>query len=260
MSQAFDELVRVVKKLRDPNGGCPWDLEQTHATLKPFVIEEAYEVVDAIDLGPAKLKEELGDLLLQVVLHAQIGADNSEFVIDDVVRAITKKLIDRHPHVFGDRKVSGTKEVLSNWEQIKQAERQGKESVIDGVPRSMPALLRAARLGDKAARVGFDWNDASGAKDKVLEELREFFEEEAADASTPRADEELGDLLFALCQWGRKSGKNLEEILSSANDKFTRRFKAMENSATTPLKDLSANELEQLWNLAKVSDESSRKM
>lgn len=246
----FAELLAIVKKLRDPQGGCPWDLEQTHASLKPYVIEEAFEVVDAIDEGPQKLREELGDLLLQVVLHAQIASESHSFAIADVVQGISKKLVDRHPHVFGEKKVSGSGEVLKNWEKIKQEERKGKESVIDGVPRAMPSLLRAVRLGEKAARVGFDWAEANDVVAKVKEEVAEFCEA-SKESSKEHLTEEFGDLLFVLSQWARKLGINAEDALRVTNDKFTKRFKHMEANAGKPLSDLSTQELERLWEQAK---------
>jgi MazG family protein len=257
LPDALLELVRIVAKLRDPNGGCPWDLEQTHDSLTPYVVEEAYEVVDAIKLDRPKLKDELGDLLLQVVLHAQIASEEKTFTLEEVIQGISKKLVYRHPHVFGDTKVTGTNEVLNNWEQLKQKELPKDKSILDGVPRSMPALLRAQRLGDKAARVGFDWKSADDVLPKVAEELREI-----AEATDKKAqDEELGDLLFVLVQWARKSGRTAEEVLSAANDKFTRRFKEMERSFgqrsisqasnENRLSDLSQEELEALWNEAK---------
>jgi MazG family protein len=252
LANSLLELVRIVAKLRDPNGGCPWDLEQTHDSLTPYVVEEAYEVVDAIKLDRPKLKDELGDLLLQVVLHAQIASEEKTFSLQEVIEGISKKLVYRHPHVFGETKVSGTNEVLNNWEQLKQKELPKDKSILDGVPRSMPALLRAQRLGDKAARVGFDWKTADDVLPKVTEELKEI-----AEAKDKKAqDEELGDLLFVLVQWARKSGRNAEEVLSAANDKFTRRFKEMERShahtgSEKRLSDLTQDHLETLWNEAK---------
>jgi len=250
LSDSLHELVRIVAKLRDPNGGCPWDLEQTHDSLTPYVIEEAYEVVDAVKLDRPKLKDELGDLLLQVVLHAQIASEEKTFSLEDVIQGISKKLVYRHPHVFGEKKVAGTKEVLENWEQLKQKELPKDKSILDGVPRSMPALLRAQRLGDKAARVGFDWKSADDVLPKVAEELKEIAEASPSDSKAQ--DEEFGDLLFVLVQWARKSNKNAEEILSAANDKFTRRFKEMERSIFTHhgekrLNELSLEQLEELW-------------
>lgn len=250
VSQSFDELVSIVAKLRDPNGGCPWDLEQTHDSLTPYVVEEAYEVVDAIKLNRAKLPEELGDLLLQVVLHAQVATDEKTFTLQDVIEHLSRKLVHRHPHVFGDKKVSGTKEVLENWERSKSKEPNASKSILDGVPRAMPALLRSQRLGDKAARVGFDWESSQQVLEKVKEELAEFIA--SAKQSPESQSEEFGDLLFALVQWARKSSRTAEELLNAANDKFMRRFQHMERSTTSPLHEMKTAELEQLWNEAKL--------
>lgn len=256
--QLFEDLVKIMAQLRNPKGGCPWDLEQSHKSLKPYVIEEAYEVVDAIEYTPEKLPEELGDLLLQVVFHAQLGAEAKSFDIADVIKAICEKLIRRHPHVFGETKVENASEVLKNWEQIKKTENKAAKSVLDGVPRSMPALQRAQRLGEKAARIGFDWQDLNGVSDKVFEEIKEFLDEQdkcakakKETALSPEAREEFGDLLFALSQWARKAGLNPEELLSQANDKFHSRFRRMEECAAKPLKEHSTEELENLWNQIK---------
>ena len=253
--QLFEELLSIMARLRNPNGGCPWDLEQNHTTLKPYVIEEAYEVVDAIDNKPAKIPEELGDLLLQVVFHAQLGHEAKTFDISTVLATICEKLVRRHPHVFGDVKVDGAAQVLKNWEQIKQTEKEADKSILDGVPKSLPALMRAQRLGEKAARIGFDWQNTKGVKAKVFEEIREFLDEMEGSSDhgkqqnemPEKAKEELGDILFALAQWSRKAGLNSEEILAAACDKFFGRFHKMERLAEKPLKDMTVDELEALW-------------
>ncbi|RIL11500.1 MAG: nucleoside triphosphate pyrophosphohydrolase [Proteobacteria bacterium] len=251
ISQPFIRLVEIIAKLRDPQGGCPWDLEQTHQSLKPYVIEEAYEVVEAIDESPQSLSSELGDLLIQVLLHAQIASEAGNFDIGTVIEKVSEKLIYRHPHVFGDMKVEGSGEVLKNWEQLKQKQKGPDESVLDGVPRAMPALLRAQRIGEKAARIGFDWHDIKGVSDKVFEEIAEFLEKASGPKIEKDAEEEFGDLMFALTQWARKQGLNSEDLLNQASNKFTARFKYMEKVSAKPLKELSAEELEELWQRAK---------
>jgi tetrapyrrole methylase family protein / MazG family protein len=250
----FIKLLGIVAKLRNPQGGCPWDLEQTHVSLKPFVIEEAYEVIQAIDEHPDKLCEELGDLLLQVLLHAQIASEEKRFDISNVMQAISEKLIRRHPHVFSDVKVDSSAQVLKNWEQLKQQELEADKSILDGVPRGMPALLRSQRLGDKAARVGFDWEDVKGVEAKVLEEVRELVEAQAGKSSSDDLSaykHELGDVLFSLVQLARRTDLNAEDLLHAANDRFTSRFRCMEKLTTKPLKELSVKELDELWERAK---------
>lgn len=254
----FAELIRIVAKLRDPNGGCPWDLEQTHASLKPYIVEEAYEMVDAIDAGPAKLREELGDVLLQVVLHSQIAKDGGAFDVGDVIAQLSEKLVKRHPHVFGETEVTGTEQVLENWESIKKKDLAKGEGLLDGVPRSMPALLRAHRIGEKVARVGFDWESLEGVSAKVLEELEEFVETISDEKqNAEEQEEELGDLLFTLAQLGRKLGFRSEEALSRANDKFTRRFHRMEELAKKGLKDLPSEDLASLWQRVKSEEKNA---
>ncbi|MCO6430423.1 MAG: nucleoside triphosphate pyrophosphohydrolase [Deltaproteobacteria bacterium] len=251
----FDRLIQITAKLRDPNGGCPWDLEQTHQTLKPYVIEEAHEVVDAIDAGPDKLRDELGDLLLQVMLHSQIATEAGDFTIDDVVRGITEKMIHRHPHVFGDVKVKDSDEVLRNWEQKKREKLAEDKSILDGVPRSMPALLRAQRVGEKAARVGFEWPTLEGVRDKVYEEMNEFLEHlPSGTADREKLEDEFGDILFALTQLARRLKLNSEDLLSRATDKFSRRFKEMEKRAARSLADLTIDELDAIWEEVKQDE------
>jgi tetrapyrrole methylase family protein / MazG family protein len=246
--EAFQKFVDVIAKLRDPNGGCPWDLEQTHQSLKPYVIEETYEVIDAIDLGPDKLKEELGDLLLQVVLHSQIASDNKTFSIADVIEIVTNKMIKRHPHVFGDKSFATSEQVLRNWEQIKSKELEPNKSILDGVPNSMPALLRSQRVGEKAARVGFEWPTLEGVRDKVFEEMQEFLEVcTNKDSNREKLEDEFGDILFALTQLSRRLKFNAEDLLSRSCNKFIRRFKAMEKKASGDLSKLNIDELDKLW-------------
>ena len=268
--EVFTRFVQVIKELRTPVTGCPWDLEQTHQSLKPYIVEETYEVLEAIDDGDdAELSSELGDVLLQVVLHAQLARDRGAFTIDDVISKVTDKMIRRHPHVFGDTAVSGTKEVLKNWEAIKHEERQNKqgmnkngtekESMLAGVPKAMPALLRAQRLGQKAAKVSFDWKSISGVWDKVKEEMGELEAEISAvqgrQASVDQKkalEHELGDLLFSLCQLARWLDTSAEDCLKGCCARFIERFSKMEEFAGKTLSEFSEDQLEDLWQRAKL--------
>jgi MazG family protein len=252
-SAAFAELTDIVHRLRAP-GGCPWDREQTAASLKPYVIEEAYEVVEAIDGGrPAELREELGDLLLQVALQSEIAAEQGAFDVEDVVRGISRKLIGRHPHVFGEVAVDGAREVLVNWEKIKQAEKR-ERGLFDGLPSSLPGLLKAARMGEKAGRVGFDWAGPGPVRDKVAEELAEL--DEAVAAGDPREiGHELGDLLFAVAQWARHLGQAPEEALREGCRRFRERFERMERALRgqgVALDELDPAGMERAWRAAKA--------
>jgi MazG family protein len=219
-------LVHVMRRLLAPDG-CPWDREQTFETLRRYVLEEACEVIDAIDGGDRKaLREELGDLLLQVVFQAELGRREGSFAIDDVVSGIVEKLVHRHPHVFGDMDAKDADEVLRNWEKIKAAEKKGR-GILGGVPRSLPALTRAQRIGEKVSRVGFDWQDEAGSRAKVTEELAEL------DAAIARKDasaieDEMGDVLFALVNLARHVDVDAEGALRRTIDKFTRRFAHVE--------------------------------
>jgi tetrapyrrole methylase family protein/MazG family protein len=256
--QLFERLIEVIRRLRDPKTGCPWDLQQDHKSLKSYLIEEAYELLAAIDAHaegapPSELAEELGDVLLQVVLHSQVAADNKHFSIDDVVRTLTEKLIRRHPHVFGGKKVSSAEEVAKNWEHEKQ-QHSGKH-LLDGLPRAMPALLVCHRIGEKVGRVGFDWPDSAEVREKVTEELNEFLEADAKpEQDAAHTKEELGDLLFTLAQLARKMGLNAEEVLVEANDKFCRRFARMEDIAGGSLEGKTEAELEALWQQVKKEE------
>ncbi len=247
-------LVEVMRRLLAPDG-CPWDREQTLATLRPFVIEEAHEVVDAIDSGsPAELREELGDLLMQIVFQSALTERQGWFGLDDVVDGICEKLVRRHPHVFGDTQVSGTDEVLTNWEKLKAAEKKDR-GVLDGLPRSLPALLRAVRIGEKAARVGYDWPDLSGVRTKVDEELAEL--DLALDGDdAARVQEELGDVLFALASLARKRGVDPEAALRGTLDRFTSRVQSAEalaREAGTTLPQLDDAARDVLWERVKRS-------
>ena len=246
----IDRLLSVMARLRNPDGGCEWDLAQNFSTIAPYTIEEAYEVADAINGGnPAAICDELGDLLLQVVFHSQIATDEGLFGFDDVATAISDKMERRHPHIFGDVK---TDDVRLQWEQIKANERaaDGPKSALDGVALSLPALLRAEKLQSRAARVGFDWPDSDGPRDKIAEELAEV----ATATDDAHRHEEVGDLLFAVANYARKLGVDPEAALRDANMKFARRFAAMEANAGGSLAGLSLDEQEAHWQAVKASE------
>ena len=254
-AEAFAELVRIMERLRGPDG-CPWDREQTHESIKAYLIEEAYEVAEAIeDNNPDELCAELGDVLLQIVFHAEMARQAGVFSIEDVVRSINAKMIRRHPHVFGDTQVKDSQDVLRNWTRIKAEERRGREdrSTVSGVPRALPALLRSHRLSEKAAGVGFDWECASEVLDKAREEFAEL--ETAMQAGEPSAVEaELGDLLFALTSLARHLGIHAEDALHRASDRFIRRFRYIEQRLAERQQDIhdaSVEEMNALWEEAK---------
>ena len=258
----FQSLIDVVAQLRGP-GGCPWDAEQTHESLKRNLLEECYETLEAIDAGkPAELADELGDILVQVAFHADIARDNGEFDIADVLTAINRKLIRRHPHVFGDANASDARQVERNWEQLKAEERRqaGKPepSAMDSVPAALPALSAAQLIQDRAARFGFDWDEADGVLDKLVEEIGEF---RAAATDAERLDE-FGDVLFALVNVARWSGIQAEDALRQANGKFRSRYRIMERLASERglnFAGLSLEEKEGLWQEAKgVKADSGR--
>lgn len=243
------ELVHVVERLLGP-GGCPWDQEQTHATLKKSLVEETYEAIDAIDSGDLEaLREELGDLLLQPALHAGIRKSAGGWGIDDVARGIVDKLVRRHPHVFGDTVVAGTDDVLRNWEAIKKKE--GKASVLEGVPRSMPALARALVVSKRAARAGFEWPSMVEVLEKLDEELREV-REALAERDPDHIESEIGDLLFTVVNVARWAKVDPEEALRRMIDRFTRRYQRMEVLAGSSLESLDPQAWERLWNQAKA--------
>ena len=242
----LDRLVAIMAKLRDPDSGCPWDIEQTFATIAPYTIEEAYEVADAIERDDmAALKDELGDLLLQVVFHSRMAAEAGHFAIGDVIDAISDKMVRRHPHIFADRTVEQW-----DWEAIKAEERSdgGSTSAMDGVAQALPALMRAQKLQKRAARTGFDWPDVMGAVEKIGEEVEELLD---ADTESERIDE-AGDLLFAAVNMVRHMGVSAEDALRAANAKFERRFRAMEDDAGEAFAGLSLDAKEDLWQRAKV--------
>ena len=272
MSDRFAQLITLMAALRAPNG-CPWDRKQTHASLKPYLLEETYEVLETIDQNDtAKLREELGDVLLQVIFHSQIAAESGTFTIDDVIDQLSAKLVRRHPHVFGDTagaaKPSNGEQVLSQWEDIKRAERQaagGSPSALDGVPKALPSLLRAFQVQARAARVGFDWShDAAGLEDvfkKIAEEtgeLREALADAHADPAPATGRDaitsELGDLLFSLVNLARFIKVNPEDALRQATNRFTDRFLLVEAQAAEQqraMTDMSFAELDALWEEAK---------
>jgi len=249
-ASGIDRLLQIMARLRDPERGCPWDLEQNFETIAPYTIEEAYEVADAIarqDL--AALKDELGDLLLQVVFHAQMAAESRDFSFDDVAHAISDKMERRHPHVFGDA-------LTLDWEGIKEEERQalGDPSALAGVALGLPALLRAEKLQKRAARTGFDWPDPHGARAKVIEEIAEIDGATDADA----LEDEMGDLLFAVVNWARKLGVDPEAALRRGNRKFEKRFRQIETMGGAGFSALSLDQKEALWVNAKRMDQPKR--
>ena len=264
MTQPQDPLQRllaIMRSLRDPRTGCPWDREQDWSSLAPYTLEEASEVVDALERGDlADLRDELGDLLFQIVFLARLAEEQQRFDFHDVARAIGDKLVHRHPHVFGNVQAADATAVHGQWEAIKAAERRdrGLEGALAGVPLSLPALVRASKLGKRAARLGFDWPDATGARRKVDEELRELDEELARGpgaGNEAAIDEELGDVLFSVVSWARLLGRDPERVLRAANRKFEARFERMERIAAERglrLESLSAEAWVGLWEEAKA--------
>jgi MazG family protein len=270
----FEKLVAVQKRLRAPHG-CPWDREQTHATLRPYLIEEAYEVIDALDSGDdAKFAEELGDLLLQVVFHSEIAREQQRFSVADVVREIHDKMVRRHPHVFGKVRARNSTEVLKNWERIKAEERLDKNpssengnsqpqqkptSLLDGVSAGLPAMLQGLQLTRKAARAGFDWYNADGIFEKLREEMAEV-RHALAEKDSKKAEEELGDLLFAAVNLARFVQVDPEIALKKANSKFRRRFMEMEKTAWQTDRTFDAmprEDKESLWDAVKHTEKKS---
>ena len=256
----FEALVAIMARLRDPQTGCPWDREQTPQSLRRYVIEEAYEVVEAVDSGsPSKLAEELGDLLLQVVFHAQLASESGDFAIADVAKAIVEKLIRRHPHVFGDVFVSDSDQVLKNWEQIKRGETgyEDRVSMLDGIPPALPALMRALEVSKRVVKVGFEWPSVSEVLDKVEEEIAEL-RIEIAQGETARAADELGDLLFTLVNVARQLKIDPEDALRRMTKRFAARFRHIEDHAARSgraVSDLTLDEMEALWQAAKGSEQ-----
>ncbi len=261
----IERLHRIMVRLRDPQTGCPWDREQTLSSLKPCVLEETYELLSAMDHpeDTAHHIEELGDVLLQVMFQAVMAEQEGRFTFDDVANAIADKLVHRHPHVFGDVTAKDSATVLRNWEQIKQLEhrKESRHSALDGVPPTLPALLKAQRTQEKAARVGFDWKDADGPLAKIHEELAELKKEmealpgkRAKPAELERVKEELGDVIFSVCNLARHLGVDSESALEMTTAKFSRRFRAVEagaKAAGRSLKEMSLEEMDALWDEAK---------
>ncbi len=251
----FDALVAVIDRLRGPDG-CPWDREQTHLSVRDSLLEECYEVLEAIDAGDAsELKTELGDLLMQVVFHARIAAENGDFTLKDVIEGIVSKLVRRHPHIFGETEARDSAAVLRHWEDIKKAERPARSSMLDGVPKAMPALAYSQEIQGRVARVGFDWKDDSGVLDKLAEEVAELKE-----AETPADREaEFGDILFTLVNYGRRQGIDAESALRGAGRKFAGRFKAMENYCCEQglgFKELTFQQQNELWERVKAEHDA----
>ncbi len=265
----LEKLERLMEHLRSEDG-CPWDRQQTHTSLRSCLIEEAYEVLEAIEKGSAAaLREELGDLLLQVVFHAQIARENGEFSLADVIAGINEKIIRRHPHVFGGAKVDGVEGVLKNWEQIKAEEKEkAPASALDGVPEHFPALLRAGKIQEKASRLGFDWPDMKGPLAKISEESKEFHRawnawrkarsEEEKEEKRQEMEEEFGDILFALVNLSRFLGIEPETALHRVTGKFYRRFRAMEAAAARQgldIRKMTLAEMDRLWDTEKTAEQ-----
>ena len=254
----IERLHAIMTRLRDPEAGCPWDRVQTLETLKPCVLEETYELLAAMDRPEDRANhvEELGDVLLQVMFQCVMAEQEGRFTFDDVANAISDKLVRRHPHVFGDVDAKTPEAVLKNWEQIKQQEhkKESRHSALDGVPAALPALLKAQRTQEKAARVGFDWPDKEGPRAKIAEEIRELDDAAAASADTaldPRVKEELGDLLFSVANLARHLKADAESALELSTAKFARRFRGVEAAAKAKgadLKSMTLEEMDALWN------------
>lgn len=257
--EALAEVLEIMQRLRAP-GGCAWDREQTLDSIKSHTLEETYEVFDAIDRrAMPDLRDELGDLLLQVVFYAQIADDDGHFNMADVARGLGAKLVRRHPHVFGDAMAETAADVNATWERVKQQERSGDaaaQGFLAGVPQFVPALLEATKLGRKAAKIGFDWPDANGLLDKVQEEIAEVRAEMTAQPDAARVEEEFGDLMFVMTNLARHLQVDPEQALKKANAKFRRRFTAMETQAGGSIEGLSLVEMEELWSGAKRAEKT----
>jgi len=262
----IERLYDIMKRLRDPERGCPWDKEQTLSSLKPCLLEETYELLAAMDKPEDKANyvEELGDVLLQVMFQSVMAEQEGRFTFDDVANAISDKLVHRHPHVFGNVDAKDAATVLKNWEQIKQMEhrKESRHSALDGVPSTLPGLLKAQRTQEKAARVGFDWKDAEGPLEKIKEEIAELEKavserKSKAPADSERVKEELGDVIFSVCNLARHLGVDSESAVEGTTSKFSRRFRAVEAAAKEQdknLKDMTLAEMDVLWDEAKASE------
>ena len=269
----FRRFVRIMERLQEP-GGCPWDLEQTHESLKPYMLEEAYEVLDAIDRGNfSDLEEELGDVMLQVVFHAVLAKREGKFSIDDVLKTVSAKMVRRHPHVFGETEVRSAGEVLQNWEKLKQKERSGKArrgrkakaggepSILSGIPSHFPALLKAQRIQEKAARVGFEWENPLQALDKVAEEIAELRQALAA-SDRRECRREIGDLVFALVNLARFLKIDAEDAVRQTAEKFRSRFIEIERRSRElgqPISEMTPDEMLSYWQAAKKRERGRRR-
>ena len=250
MSEKLDKLINIIAKLRAPDG-CKWDREQTHRSLKQNFIEETYEALDAIDADDmVHLKEELGDVLLQVVLHAQIAKEEGAFSIEDVAEGISQKLIHRHPHVFGDVKVTSTQEILDNWEKLKKEEKPHRKSALDGIAAALPALFAAYKISKKAVKVGFEWPNIESLYECINSEFDEF-REAVKENNQAHMEDEMGDILFAVVNLARWYKINPELALLNANKKFTKRFRKMEELSAKEMHENSIEEFDKLWREAK---------
>ncbi len=266
---SIQSLLNVMARLRDPDGGCPWDLAQSFETIVPYTIEEAYEVADAIDRGDMKdLKDELGDLLLQVVYHARMAEEEGHFDFGDVVQGITEKMIHRHPHIFGDETAETAMDVENRiWEERKDQEekRQAAESVLDDVPKAFPALKRAQKLQKRAAKVGFVWPDIQGILEKIEEEIGELRAELNADhpdteTRLKRLADEFGDILFVMVKFGMSQGLDVEDSLRQTANKFERRFRGIEDdlkAMNSSIEEASLAEMEEIWQAQKLKEKSA---
>lgn len=259
MTEQLNQFITTIARLRAPDG-CPWDREQSHASLARYLLEESYEVLEAIHLDDAdKLREELGDLLLQIVLNAQIAKEEGHFDIEDVARSINDKMIKRHPHVFGNNKLNSADEVVAQWEEIKEREKKTNHagaSAMDGIPRTMPALIQALKTSEKAVVQGFEWDTREEVWEKMFSELRELKEainQPPSETRRREIDLELGDVLFTLVNVARWEDLDPEESLLLAIDKFKKRFRKMEETSAEPLKTLSKSQLADLWHQAKTA-------
>lgn len=251
----FQTLVSIIDRLRSPDG-CPWDREQTHLSIRDSLLEECYEVLEALDAKDTReLKTELGDLLMQVVFHARIAAENGDFTINDVIEGIVAKLVRRHPHVFGGKDAANSAEVLRHWEDIKKAERPEKASMLDGAPKAMPALAYSQEIQGRVARVGFDWKDDEGVLDKLAEEIEELKNSK----TTAEREDEFGDVLFTMVNYARRQGIDAESALRSAGRKFYERFKLMENYCCeqgVSFKELTFEQQNALWERMKAEHDA----
>lgn len=247
----LEKLVGIIEILRSENG-CKWDREQTHASLRSNMIEEAYEAVDAIDSGDKlNLREELGDVLLQVLLHSQIAKDEGDFDIEDVAKELSDKLIHRHPHVFGSAKANSVQDILDNWDKLKKEEKTDRKSVLDGISKSQPALCAAQKISKRVVKTGFEWKSADNLKDCIRSEYEEF-EAAAAEGDRDKMEDEMGDIFFATVNLARWYKIDAELALLRANRKFTKRFKMMESIKTKPLEEYTFDEFNDLWKQAKI--------